>query len=225
MIIKKYNIELHRLDITDLELLRQKRNSHNIRERMVYQEIISEQQQFEWFKSIDNFHNLYLIIHYEGKKIGVINGKNANFEDKTSEGGIFIWDEEYINSIVPALCSIIMHDYNFYVCEFEKTFIKVLINNTAAITFNKLFGYEIIDENTFDNFYNCILTREKYIERINKYRKSITNLFYDEGVLEIENFSFVNVSDVELIRLYSKLPLYLKEKLNSVLMAEGRILL
>ncbi|MBV6483716.1 MAG: hypothetical protein KFKLKKLM_00168 [Flavobacteriales bacterium] len=225
MIIKKYNIELHRLDITDLELLRQKRNSHNIRERMVYQEIISEKQQLDWFKSIDNIHNLYLIIHYQGKKIGVINGKNANFEAKTSEGGIFIWDEEYLNSIVPALCSIIMHDYNFYVCEFEKTFIKVLKNNAAAITFNKLFGYEILDENTTDNFYNCVLTRERYIERINKYRKSITNLFYDEGVLEIENFSFGNVSDDELIRLYSKLPLYLKEKLNSVLMAEGRILL
>ena len=225
MIIKKYNIELHRLDITDLELLRQKRNSHNIRERMVYQEIISEKQQLDWFKSIDNIHNLYLIIHYQGKKIGVINGKNANFEAKTSEGGIFIWDEEYLNSIVPALCSIIMHDYNFYVCEFEKTFIKVLKNNAAAITFNKLFGYEILDENTTDNFYNCVLTRERYIERINKYRKSITNLFYDEGVLEIENFSFTNVSDKELIRLYRSLPTYLKEKLNSVLKAEGRTLL
>ncbi|MBE7443353.1 MAG: hypothetical protein HS119_12980 [Flavobacteriales bacterium] len=225
MIIKKYNIELHRLDINDLELLRQQRNSQNIRERMVYQEIISEQQQLEWFNSIDNFNNLYLIIHYQGKKIGVINGKNANFEDKTSEGGIFIWDEEYINSIVPALCSIIMHDYNFYVCEFEKTFIKVLKNNVAAITFNKLFGYEVIEDSSDSKFYNCVLTKERYIERINKYRKSITNLYNDEGVLEIENFSFGNVSDDELIRLYSNLPIYLKEKLNSVLITEGRITL
>lgn len=225
MIIKKYNILLSRLDMNDIELLRQKRNSQNIRERMVFQEIITKKQQLEWFKSIDNIHNLYLIIHYEGKQIGVINGKNADFEAKTSEGGIFIWDEEYINSIVPALCSIIMHDYNFYVCEFEKTFIKVLKNNAAAITFNKLFGYKILDENTTDNFYNCVLTRERYIERINKYRNVITNLYNDFGVLEIENFSFSNVSDAELIRLYSSLPVYLKEKLNSVLKAEGRITL
>lgn len=223
MIIKKYNIELSRLDMNDIELLRQKRNSQKIRERMVFQEIISEKQQLDWFRSIDNFHNLYLIIHYEGKQIGVINGKNADFETKTSEGGIFIWDEEYINSIVPALCSIIMHDYNFYVCEFEKTFIKVLKNNAAAITFNKLFGYEILDENTTDNFYNCVLTKERYIERINKYRKVIANLFQDEGVLEVENFSFSNIVDEELIRLYSDLPVYLKEKLHSVLKAEGRI--
>ncbi len=225
MIIKKYNIKLSRLDINDIELLREKRNSQNIRERMVFQEIILKQQQLEWFKSIDNIHNLYLIIHYEEKQIGVINGKNANFEAKTSEGGIFIWDEQYLNSIVPVLCSIIMHDYNFYVCEFEKTFIKVLKNNVAAIKFNKSFGYEIIDENTSDNFYNCVLHRDRYIELINKYRKVIANLYNDEGILEVENFSFSNVNDHQLLKLYSELPGYLKEKLNSVLMSEGRITL
>lgn len=225
MIIKKYNITLTRLDISDIELLRQKRNSQSIRERMIFQNQITKKQQLEWFKSIDNFYNLYLVICYEGKKIGIINGKNANFKTKTSEGGIFIWDEEYINSIVPALCSIIMHDYNFYVCEFEKTYIKVLKSNTSAITFNKLFGYEILNEQVKNNYYDCELTKDRYAERISKYRKAIANLFNDYGVLEVENFSFSNVSDEDLRRLYCNLPDYLKEKLNSVLMAENRITL
>lgn len=223
MIIKKYNITLTRLDMNDIELLRQKRNSQNIRERMVFQEIVTEKQQLEWFKSIDNMHNLYLIIHYEGKKIGIINGKNADFDARTSEGGIFIWDQDYINSMVPVLCSIIMHDYNFYVCEFEKTFIKVLKNNTAAIKFNKSFGYEILDIDTVENYYNCELYRDSYYKLIEKYRKVISNLYKDYGVLEVENFSFSNVSDNEIARLYTPLPVYLKEKLNTVLKAEGRI--
>lgn len=225
MIIKKYNIKLTRLSENDIELLRVKRNSKEIRERMVYQEEISQEEQKKWFDSIDNIYNLYLLIHFEGEVIGIINGKNADFKTKTSEGGIFIWDEKHINTLIPSLCSVIMHDYNFYVCEFEKTFIKVLKNNSAAIKFNKMFGYEILDENTPNDYYDCVLTRDRYINRIEKYRKAIANMYQDYGELIIEDFSFSNVSDEDLIRLYTPLPNYLKEKLNSVLAHENRITL
>lgn len=225
MIIKKYNIKLTRLAKDDIELLRVKRNSKEIRQRMVYQKEITQDEQKKWFDSIDNIYNLYLLIHVEGEVIGIINGKNADFTTKTSEGGIFIWDDKHINTLIPSLCSVIMHDYNFHVCEFEKTFIKVLKNNSAAIKFNKMFGYEILDENTTNDYYDCVLTKDNYINRIEKYRKAIANMYQDYGELVVEDFSFSNVSDEDLIRLYTHLPNYLKEKLNSVLSHENRITL
>ena len=99
----------------------------------------------------------------------------------------------------------------------------MLKNNTAAIKFNKSFGYEILDIDTIENYYNCELYRDSYYKLIDKYRKVISNLYKDYGVLEVENFSFSNVSDNEILRLYTPLPAYLKEKLNTVLKAEGRI--
>ena len=68
MIINKYGVKLTRLTLDDIELVREKRNSDTIREKMVYQEQVSKQQQLEWFRSIDNVNNIYLLIHVEGKK-------------------------------------------------------------------------------------------------------------------------------------------------------------
>ncbi len=226
MIIGKYGIRLERLTEKDLELVRQKRNSDTIRERMVYQKLISEEEQQKWFRSIDNVNNIYLLVIYQGEKIGMINGKNTDFEKRISEGGIFIWDERHLNSIVPSLCSIIMHDYNFLVCEFEKTIIKVLNSNTVAIQFNKMFGYEptdvIDDQNDFRHYE---LRREIYLQKIGKYRKAVGLHTGDAEELGEKDFSFENTSDEEMKRLYGPLPKYLLDKVNLILNKENRTLL
>jgi len=225
MIINKYNVQLTRLTKEDIELVREKRNSEAIREKMVYQKKVSSDQQLEWFDSIDNINNIYFLIHFEGKKIGVINGKNADFVNRTSEGGIFIWDENYLNSIVPSLCAIIMHDYNFHICEFEKTFIKVLRNNTVAINFNKLIGYKIDIDNLSKPYLECSIHRDYYYDKITKYRNAIGKMYNDYEPLNKEDFSFEGVSDEDLRRYFGELPEYLIEKVNSVLIRENRNLL
>jgi len=225
MIINKYGITLTRLTIDDIELVRKKRNLKEIRNCMVYKKKINATQQKKWFESIDNINNIYFLIIYKGEKIGIINGKNTDFNTRTSEGGIFIWNKEHLNSIVPSLCAIIMHDYNFFVCDFEKTYIKVLKNNFAAINFNKIIGYEIVDNNPTQTFYTCALSKAKYFEKIKKYRKVLANISKDLEPLSIKNFSFSTTSDKDITRLYGLLPEYLKEKVNSVLKQENRILL
>ena len=222
MIINKYNVKLTRLTKEDIELVREKRNSEAIREKMVYQGQVTSEQQEEWFKSIDNIHNIYFLIHFEGRKIGVINGKNADFESRTSEGGIFIWDENYLNSIVPSLCAIIMHDYNFHVCEFKQTFIKVLRNNTSAINFNKLIGYKTDKDNPLKPYLECSIHRNYYYEKITKYRKIIGKMYDDYEPLNKENVSFKGVFDDNVKRYYGELPQYLIEKINTVLIRENR---
>jgi hypothetical protein len=226
MIIEKYGVRLERLTVNELEIVREKRNSEKIRSNMVFQEQISKEEQIKWFHSIDNVNNIYLVVHYEGEKIGLINGKNTDFENRVSEGGIFIWEERRLQSVIPALCSIIMHDYNFLICEFEKTIIKVLKTNVNAIQFNKSFGYEpVSEESNEQNYQTFQLTRENYLQKIAKYRKAVGVHTGDMEELGENNFSFCNTADADILRLYGPLPKYLVEKVNLILKKENRTLL
>src|ERR1017187_6809502 len=111
MLIRKYGITLKRLKEEDIELVREMRNSAAIRSTMAYREQITPEMQKKWFESINNKFNGYFMIIHEGTKIGLINGKNIDFEKRTCEGGIFLWDENYKDTIIPALASIIMNDW------------------------------------------------------------------------------------------------------------------
>ena len=90
MIIEKYGIKLIRLKQEDIELVRLKRNSLDINELMHDRVIISFEMQYKWFQSINNIYNNYFIIIYNNEKIGLVNGKNSDYEKRQSEGGMFI---------------------------------------------------------------------------------------------------------------------------------------
>ena len=59
MIVRKYGITLRRLALEDIELVRQKRNSQEIRQVMHFKDEITPEMQLKWFESINNFENYY----------------------------------------------------------------------------------------------------------------------------------------------------------------------
>jgi RimJ/RimL family protein N-acetyltransferase len=225
VIIQKYNIKLSRLTLEDIELVREKRNSADIRKYMIYQKYIEPDAQLKWFHNINNVYNIYLLIEVDGKKIGLVNGKNSDFKKKESEGGIFVWDENYRNTIIPALVSVITLDYIFLICEFEKSYIKVLDTNKNAIMFNKQIGYELYESKPELGYSIYVLNKERYLSKIKLFRKVIAKLTGDGTELGIQNFSFSGVSDQDIQLLYGDLPGYLKQKINVVLKNENRKLL
>ncbi|MEA3479818.1 MAG: hypothetical protein U9R60_16680, partial [Bacteroidota bacterium] len=85
MIIQKGNIRFIRLREIDIELIRKWRNSPDITQFMEFRDFISEDMQEEWFESIDTIYNMYYIIEYKGEKVGLINGKNINWDDMSME--------------------------------------------------------------------------------------------------------------------------------------------
>ena len=87
MTIEQYDIKLSRLSSEDIELVRFHRNSQRIQQFMAYKKTISQRQQENWFKSIDNKLNYYFIIEYQGEKIGLINCKNVVENQMVGEGG------------------------------------------------------------------------------------------------------------------------------------------
>jgi len=139
----KYGITLERLKETDIELVRQWRNSDPVRLNMAYREMITPEQQKVWFNSINNLKNNYMMIHYKGEKMGLLNDKNINWEERTSESGIFLGKPEYYASFVPYLVSVAGIESNFYFLDWNKQFAHILKSNQNAIQFNLQLGYRL----------------------------------------------------------------------------------
>ncbi len=90
MQIKKFGISLESLSLSDLELVRNWRNSDQVRPFMHYQEVISSEMQRLWFNGMDPLRNLYFIISKDQIKTGLIHLKDIDWSSNIAEAGIFI---------------------------------------------------------------------------------------------------------------------------------------
>ena len=199
LVLQQYGVTLRRLTEEDIELVRHWRNQSDIANYMEYRNFITPEQQIVWFKSINNKFNYYFIIEFEGKKVGLINSKNYNPEEGFGEGGIFIWDNDYINSLVAVYSTLCLLNFVFFtlkLCQTSKA--RILRTNQRAIHYNQLIGYKLLPGQ--DDIENQLyqLTLEDYIKHGTKLNKaaSILNeaditLKYS-GVVCDENLEEVN---------------------------------
>lgn len=226
MIIEKYGITLTRLKEQDIELIRTKRNSDDIISVMHAREIITPEMQEKWFNSINNIFNNYFIIQYNNQKIGLINGKNSDYEKLQSEGGMFVWENKYWGTVIPAMCSVIMTDFTFLINGFEKNYIKILKSNKNSISYNTQLGYVLTNDYPSDaetQWY--VLTKENYLKKSQKIRKGIQIVAGDSEPLSIDSISFKDDTDEELDLLYKPLPGFIKSTVNQILEREKHYLL
>ncbi len=170
MIVEAYGITLKRLTAEYLELVRGHRNSEAIRNTMEYREIITAEMQQQWFAGIDNEHNNYMLIFVEDKPIGLISGTQIDWEKGiTGNGGIFIWDKDFIETIHPARAAILLTDIGFYL-GMKKNQVKILSDNLRSISFNTSLGYQLLpgQEGVYNQQYE--LTAERYFPAVEKLR-------------------------------------------------------
>ncbi len=194
MKVTKYGITLTRLGEGDIELVRKWRNSPEIQQYMEYREFITEEMQKKWFESINNMQNFYFIIEYENKKIGLINTSNIDWENYTSDGGIFIWEEKYYETFIPVWASLCLLESDFFLFQARKSFIKTLKDNHRAIVLNKHLGYQLMEgqEDVYNQQYS--LTRENFEMKAKKIIKAASllagaqaqthSLFFDQSDIE-----------------------------------------
>jgi RimJ/RimL family protein N-acetyltransferase len=169
----KYGITLERLREEDIELVRQWRNSDRVRLNMKYQELITPEQQLAWFRSISNLTFNYLMIHYQGEKIGLLNDKNIDWEKRTSESGIFLGRTEFYNTVVPYLVSIAGIETTFYLLGWKKQYAHILRTNSNAITFNLQLGYRLSEGQEGEEHQRYEMTRESFEHSSGKIRKAV----------------------------------------------------
>lgn len=165
MIIEGYNVTLTRISKEDTELIRQWRNLDHVRKFMEFRENISEEMQAEWYKKINNIHNLYFIILQKGIKKGVINAKNIDWKRKIFEVGLFMGYEKDIISVTPILATLCFFDVFFIKLGFEKIFMKIHHENIKAIHFDLSLGCQLIESEHTSEFNHYYLDRESYLKK------------------------------------------------------------
>lgn len=174
MIITQYNITLKRVELEDIELIRYWRNEPGIRNYMEFKGYITPEMQLDWFYKINNKLNYYFLIIYEGKTIGLINAKNYNEEKKYGEGGIIIWDKEYLFTAAPVFASLTLLNFIFSLLkDIEHSIVKIADTNLLAIQFNKQLGY-IVSTNikAQKGFTYYTLSKEDYLAKTKKLNRA-----------------------------------------------------
>lgn len=173
MKLDQYGITLTRITENDIELVRTWRNMPHIIAQMAYRRHISKGAQEKWFHTINNPYNYYMIISFNNEKIGVINIKNINLEDKWGEGGLFIWDTKFWNTYIPVLASLCLLNFVFLELKItNKSFVKILKDNGQAIRYNRQLGYVLAPYQEKEKNQLYVLTSEDYILKTEKLRKA-----------------------------------------------------
>ncbi len=142
MKIETNSIQIERLQETDIELVRNWRNSAFVRQHMNFREQITPEMQLKWFHSIDNFNNFYFILRYKGLKIGLGNIKNVDWEELSGEAGVFIAEKQHLSSFLPVVGALTLSELVFRIFKLNKLYSHVIPDNKRAVRFNKLFGYK-----------------------------------------------------------------------------------
>lgn len=156
-----YGVTLRRLTHDKIEMLRQWRNDPKIQQYMIYREYITPEMQEEWFEKINDDHNFYFIIEYEGREVGMINIKDVDYEKKTGEPGQFIYDDSLWNSDVGMRASLCFNDFVWNTLGLDSTYCHVLASNKRALQFNLLLGAEIDTDYEDEESQKLVVTREK----------------------------------------------------------------
>lgn len=193
MIVEKYGIQLKKITIDDIELIRTKRNLENISSKMIYKNYISPEQQLQWFERVNNFNNFYYLIIYNDKPIGLINEKDMDWNNLTSEAGLFIWEETYLKTIVPALATLTLIELGFEILSWNKTSIRVLADNKEGVSYNKQIGFKTVSQDK--GVLSMELDRKSFYEKTRKIIVSLSKSYQEKTlrvIAENKDVEFIN---------------------------------
>jgi len=162
MKICKYGITLNRLRLEDLEFVREKRNSEKRDEEIEPAVEITPEMQQKWFDSINNADNFYYIIEYKGVRAGMLNTRIMDWQGRTSESELLLWDESDNQTEVPVLALLCLLEAEFYYLNWNVSYIRIKSGNTIAIENAVSLGYELTEgkETVENQLY--FLTRELF---------------------------------------------------------------
>ena len=201
LVLKQYGVSLIRVQEKDIELIRYWRNQSDIVNFMEYKNYIFPDAQKKWFASINNKLNYYFIIEFENKKIGLINVKNYDRLAGFGEGGIFIWDKNYVGSFAAVFSSLCLLNFMLLkvnVC--SKSRVRILSNNDRAIHYNKLLGYKLISgqECELNQLYE--LDVKDYLqmgEKLNKAAQALADM--DNNLIYVGEASEKNIEEINAL--------------------------
>ena len=165
MKITKYGVTLVRLTEDKIELVRNWRNDPKIAQYMEFKDYITPEMQLNWFNKINNDKNFYFIIEYNNEEIGLVNVKDIDYVKKEGEAGIFIYNDECLNSTISFQVSLCLYDFCFEDLKLEQMIAHIIHDNKRAIKFNKMIGYQVLPDQEIRNNQLYILTYQDYFTK------------------------------------------------------------
>lgn len=163
IILQDYSVVLRQLTHDKIEMVRRWRNDPKISQYMEFREMITPEMQERWYQKISTSgKDFFFIIEVGGKEIGLTNVRDVDFEKKEGIPGIFIWDDDYLNSDYSFRSSLCLMDFAFDTLGLERMITHILRDNKRAIDFNLFWGYKMSpgQEDVYNQEY--ILTKERY---------------------------------------------------------------
>lgn len=144
--ISKYGVTLVPLSRGKIEMVRIWRNDPKISRHMQYRGYISPEMQEKWFDRISVSNtDFYFIIEYGGREIGLINIKDVDYGAGRGEQGVFIWDDDYIDTGVAFLAFFALDDFCSETLGLRQVYCHILKSNLRAIRFDTYLGFRLAD--------------------------------------------------------------------------------
>ncbi|MCW8932297.1 MAG: GNAT family N-acetyltransferase [Gammaproteobacteria bacterium] len=179
--INAYRLKLRAITENDLEQLLFWRNSPEIRNNMLSQNIITLEEQKKWFQSIMNEHldDFHFIVEYKESLVGYANYKPAKniIHDSDSQGyekgqtGLYIGEKKYRGTVLAYCLALALLDFVFLELNEKEIDAVVLEHNQAAIRFNEKLGYKMLSNE--EGLTSMNLKRANYFEAKNELLKTI----------------------------------------------------
>ncbi len=139
---QRYGVTIKTLTESDLEMVRNWRNSPEIAQHMLDQSYITADMQRKWFNGLQNDNSrTYWVAWFKGEPIGVVSLVNINLSEGTAEPGMYIYPQQYRNNIVPFCVAFILNDYAFEELGLSLLFGKIFTDNEASVRFHEKCGY------------------------------------------------------------------------------------
>ena len=151
-------------------MVRNWRNSDEVKRYALTQEYITKEQQEAWFASLASKEDEYFIIQIQEEKVGLI---WFNKRDEAIETGFYIYDASKQNSLTPYKIVTLFHAYLFNKKGFEKLTCKIMHDNPRAMRFNLSLGYK--EKQSFELYKSYELGFQDYKTANAKIEKLLKN--------------------------------------------------
>lgn len=136
------DIDLVKLNKSDLELVRNWRNSKEVSQYMYSENYISEDQQLKWFEKIDNrSDSIYWIIEYNGKKLGLASITGIDPVLQSCFWAFYLGNTDSRGAGIGAKIEYNVLKYVFEELNLNKLRCEVFVTNENVIRMHEKFGF------------------------------------------------------------------------------------
>ena len=136
------DIKLVSLNRTDIELVRQWRNSTDVSAFMYTSDHITADQQEKWYNKISQENDSrYWMIDYNGKKLGLASITGINVALSSCYWAFYLGDTSVRGAGIGAKIEFNVLEYVFSVLKLNKLRCEVFVSNDKVIKMHEKFGF------------------------------------------------------------------------------------